>query len=173
MTKQQTLQNNLADELLLWSEEPEATAYFGWGVAGGILFCFMWLSMVVFGFSDSPEEFNPIGLIFITLGLFFLGSTIWEPLTALFTIYGITNKRLLIVRSFPWGNEVESYFGPDIDFIKKTEKANGRGSIVFTTVQYTGGKGRISQKDIGFIGIDNVNRVEALIVKTFRSATAQ
>ncbi|MBI2512628.1 MAG: hypothetical protein HYV96_11665 [Opitutae bacterium] len=167
MTKQQLLQSELRPgEALLWSEEPDALAFLT-GERGFMLFFGVaWLSIV--GLMSMSEEKSSPDWFFSLFGLIIVAGPLWELAKSFFTLYGITDSRLLIVRRYPWAHEVESFIDRDIRFLRKTRRKFGRSSVVFTSVSYEGSRGRVHHRDIGFFGIDDVDLVEALIEKHFR-----
>lgn len=167
MTKQQLLQSELRPgETLLWTEEPGALAYLSGEKIYGLIFMIVWLAFV--GAAAWRTEIGAIPLIMLAFGSLMFGSIIWELAQSHFTLYGLTESRLLIVRAHPWSQDVESYIDRDIRFLRKTRRKFGRSSVVFTTVASEGAKGRVHHRDIGFFGIDDPDFVEALIEKHFR-----
>ena len=104
----------------------------------------------------------------VAFGVFFILMSLSDFYRAFFSIYGITDKRLLIVRKYPWSVELESFFSQDIEFVKKVKKNDGSGNIVFKTIKVRSGKG-YRDTDIGFFGIDDVDSVEQIIIRNFRN----
>lgn len=167
MTKQQFLESELRPgESLLWSEEPDALAFLTGEKIFGLLFAFGWLTFAVLMSWSGEDKLGP--MFMLPIGVFIAGASIWDAFQAHFTLYGITTSRLLIVRLYPWKQEVESYSERDIRFLRKTRSKFAGGSLTFTTISSTGSKGRVRHSPVGFFGVDNVDFVEALIEKHFR-----
>lgn len=168
MTKRQLLQSELhPGETLLWTEEPGALAFLTGERVFTLLFMIAWLSLAGL-MAIGDESSGTFSILFVLFGAVGLVTTLWEVAASFFTLYGLTESRLLIVRAHPWSQDVESYIDRDIRFLRKTRRKLGRSSVVFTTVSYEGSKGRIHHRDIGFFGIDDPDLVEALIEKHFR-----
>lgn len=167
MTKQQFLESELRPgETLLWREEPDALAFLSGDKIFVLLFTTAWLAFA--GAGAWETDFNFISLLMFAGGLLMFGGIIWETIQSLFTLYGITESRLLIVRVLPWRSETESYIDRDIRFLRKTRRKLTGASVVFTTIPYQGTKGRVNHRDVGFFGIEDPDFVEALIEKHFR-----
>jgi hypothetical protein len=165
MTKHQLLQSELRPgETLLWTEEPDALAFVTGERVFIVLLGVAWLSMMGF----MTEGFSAGSWPFLLFGALFLVNALWETSKAFFTVYGLTESRLLIVRAYPWSQDVESYIDRDIRFLRKARRKLGGNDVVFTTISSEGSKGRVHHRDIGFFGIDDADLVEALIEKNFR-----
>jgi hypothetical protein len=172
MTTMDSLKNNLGDEKLLWSEKPRAWALFRGRNLFVFVFGIIW-TIFVFGIFSHPSRNNFgnnfAGLIMVILGISLIISTFLDVFKAFFSVYGITPRRLLIFRKYPWSFEFEfeSLFREDIDFVRKIKNRSGGGNIVFKTIM--DGYGRRNRgRDVGFFGIDNVDSVERLVIETFR-----
>lgn len=169
MTKYDTLQAELGTgEKLLWSEEPNALGYLTIETAFPLVFGILWILMVSLSFSYSNHDSDLWPYFFISVGLAITGSGLWSVMKPCFTIYGITDQRLVIVRRYPWTAVTESYFSTDIDFTRKTRNRQGNGRIVFCRTPHNGRRGRTYYRDVGFFGIVDVDSVEKLIRDTFR-----
>lgn len=167
MTKRQLLQSELRPgEVLLWTEEPDALAFLTGERAFMLFFGVAWLSIV--GLMNMSQEKPSPGWFFSIFGLLFVAGPLWELAKMFFTLYGITDSRLLIVRRYPWAHEIESYIDRDIRFLRKTRRKLGGSDVVFTTFSFEGRRGRTHHRDVGFLGIDDADFVEALIEKHFR-----
>src|SRR6478736_3467427 len=128
MSKVDILRQNLeSGESVLWSEEADATAYVNASNVFGVIFTALWTSMICWSFS-SPNFFShPVSWIFLLAGAWGMASSVWSILRAIFVLYAITDRRLLIIRHHPWSTEIESYHETDIDFIRKTKNRRGGG----------------------------------------------
>ncbi len=122
------------------------------------------------GSSFSPFSlFNWFPLFFAAIALFTVGRPLYEFFMATRTIYGLTDKRALIIKHSLSGKSVESY--TEIDQLERTSLDNGKGDLVFarlsTRYRRKGGY-RTRTRKIGFFGIDNVREVEALMLRSLK-----
>jgi hypothetical protein len=172
MTKAEVLERNLGGENLLWSESPKPEASFRGQTIFIFIFGIIWVCfmLVLTSIPDKNGSHTPgfFRYFMAAFGVFFILLSLSDVIRAFFSIYGITEKRLLIVRKYPWAVEFESFFKQDIEFVKKIKKNNGSGNIIFKTIRVQSGKG-CRDKDIGFLGINNVDFVEEIIIKNFRN----
>jgi hypothetical protein len=174
MTKADALQRNLGGENLKWSQSPKPAA----SIRGSMVFAFVfgvfWTCMVIWMSDQQTKSGSKSPMVFsyfmVLFGIFFIVMSLSDFYRAFFTIYGITDKRLLIVRKYPWSVELESFFSQDIEFVKKIKKNDGSGDIVFKTIKVRAGKG-YNDKEIGFLGVSNVDSVESIIIQNFRNNT--
>jgi hypothetical protein len=172
MTKTDALQRNLGGENLLWSQSPKPSASFRGSTIFTFIFGIFWTCMVIW-ISNQPSKngsHNPAFFQYFmaAFGIFFILMSLSDFFRAFFSIYGITDKRLMIVRKYPWSVELESFFSQDIEFVKKVKKNDGSGNIVFKTIKVRSGKG-YRDTDIGFFGINDVDSVEQIIIRNFRN----
>ncbi|QPC84425.1 hypothetical protein G4Y79_08640 [Phototrophicus methaneseepsis] len=162
------------DEDLLWIGQPQPlSAAIGptWlsdllpiGMVG--IFLFFFFSVVngpMGGFDDMPS-------FFYFVPLFILATTIWPFISRLITAtrstYALTDRRALIID----GNNVKSYGADDIEFIQRNMRGQDSGDIVFAkeiSTYRSNNRTRIKSTPIGFLGIDNVRAVEAMMLRTF------
>jgi len=81
-------------------------------IRSGIIFAIIWgIPFVLIGF-------------YVVIGRFF-----WDAQVRKHTVYGITDKRVIILRRFP-RRKVQSVFIKDIPQLELTEKADGSGTII-------------------------------------------
>jgi len=102
------------------------------------------------------------GVPFVLAGFGMLGSPYWLYRKAQRTVYAIDNRRVLII-SGTRTRKVQSFAAPDIGLIERTERANGKGDVMFATE--TGNK--VTQR-VGFTGINDARRVERLLLEVFK-----
>lgn len=87
------------------------------------------------------------------------------------TIYAISNQRALII----YDNQVETFGAKDLQSIVKKTKSKGQGDIIFrkdsqskiTPSAYGLMLHRQEETERGFLGIENPNHVELLLLNTF------
>ncbi len=170
MNKRDLLKASLtSDEVLIWSEAPHPLAFIiRWEFAYGLLFLALWLGIGT-SFFYGPDKYKNGGSIFILcFGLIIFFSLFSDSLKSLFTIYGITNKRLVVLKNLPWKSELDSFFPTQIDAKKKARRKNGSGDLIFAVIIERNGK-RTYEVEIGFLGVRDVDAVERLIENSFLS----
>ena len=84
------------------------------------------------------------------------------------THYGVTNKRLLIVKSGFWQNS-RHWNLTELNALDRVEKADGSGNLVVCRERVNYGEG-VELHVHGFYGIPEVRKVEALIAELKRKA---
>lgn len=104
--------------------------------------------------------FPLFGLPFIIVGLGMTISPLWQWLIAKRAIYAITDKRAIILRTFPW-RKVHSFFAADLGYIeRKWMGIGGSGTVIFALRKSNGPMRVPSGPDWGFYGIDHPRKVE-------------
>jgi len=91
------------------------------------------------------------------------------------TLYAITDRRALLIS----GSSVQSYGERDIQFVERKMHRDGTGDVLFrrearSGMTYYGGSifgSRLYPTEIGFLGIENPQAVETLMLETFRPET--
>ena len=110
-----------------------------------------------------------IDLFFGVIAVLFFAQPIYRSWAATQTIYVITDRRAFTLKPTRKGRIVQSY--TKIQHIERRDLPNGRGDLIFGSKRLVTNWGRfgarISSRDIGFFGIDNVHDVEQLMLKTF------
>jgi hypothetical protein len=77
------------------------------------------------------------------------------------TLYAITNRRVIIVHIGNNGNTTTYSFGKnDIGQVQRMERPDGSGDLTFAS--------RIVSRNEMFIGIDNIRRVEHILISTLK-----
>jgi hypothetical protein len=120
-------------------------------------------------------RFFPLcGVPFVLVGLLLVASPIWLRRRAEKTVYALTNQRALIWEPGLFGNfTVRNYTAAGLGHVSRTERADGSGDLVFEEyVTYgTDGQGHGTASTIrrGFLGINDVRKVEELIRLTLLS----
>lgn len=105
------------------------------------------------------------GVPFVLIGIAMLLSPWWAYRRAARTVYAATDRRLLIVTE-TWGRAkaVRSHSCEDLGDLKKVERPDGSGDLIFALELVRGRRGRAYQKEIGFFGIPEVRQVEQLVL---------
>ena len=171
---QQTAQAQLEmGERLLWHGKPDPKRGL-WATIPLVLFAIPWTGFSVFWmaaasglfFKDAKPGwlslFALFGVPFVLVGLGMLTSPYWLYKKAKQTVYGLTNRRAIIITGGST-KKVQSYTGDDMGVIERTERSNGTGDVVFATVE-----GKKSVEQVGFMGISDARRVERLLLDTFK-----
>ncbi len=155
-----------ADETPQWIGYPIPKQY---AIQEGLtlfLFGIPWTAFVIFWESQAMKSGNLFfqlgGIPFILVGLYLLANPLLEYWRALRTAYAVTNQRLLILNGLLQPS-VESYV-PPFD-IKRKERRDGTGTIIFARKEKKGGKGGSYSEDIGFFAVPNVREVEESIIR--------
>ncbi|MEZ5933748.1 MAG: hypothetical protein R3F54_17710 [Alphaproteobacteria bacterium] len=111
-----------------------------------------------------------MGLPFLLAAAAIAGLPWWWPTITRHTVYAISDRRLLIIQSWP-RRKVRSYGPDDIDVVERREKRDGSGDIVFRREEYRKlrhhhdpqGKRRTGEREIGFFGVPDVKTLEEAI----------
>ena len=163
------------DEKLLWAHRPAGAALARTELVKAVVgipflaFALFWTYMAggkawLSGEPSLSGLFPLFGLIFVAVGLGMVLSPLWAWFRARWIAYAISNRRLIIISSFPV-HRVRSYAPVDIQELERTERGNRSGDLVFRREQP--GSGRWSNsyhtRRIGFFGIPDVRRVEDMV----------
>jgi hypothetical protein len=111
------------------------------------------------------------GVPFILVGLGMLTSPCWVLWRARRTAYVLTDRRAIIL-SVGWRSKVSlrSFEPSALADLRRTERADGSGDLVFTTDISTGSRGRTNSTPVGFVGIRNVKEVEGRVRRLVQEA---
>lgn len=144
------------------------------GLLMGALNAIMVVAVLVFftssatPFMQSIPSFNLFLLFFVGIGLYSVSRPIYAFIMARRMVYGLTNRRAIIIKPALNGKKVESY--TDSDTIERHDLPNGKGDLIFKHERgfyRQSGRTRTRIHRIGFFGIDDAQKVEALMLKTF------
>ena len=94
----------------------------------------------------------------------------WWPNVTRHTVYAISDRRLLIVQTWP-RRRVTSYGPDDIDVVERQERRDGSGDLIFRREEYRKlrhhhdpqSKRRVGERAIGFFGVPDVRRLEEAV----------
>ena len=182
---EQRLQGELRDgEHLLWAGRPRIpflvwsalpVSIFGLFFGGFALFWIIGAATVTRsvpsevggGFGLFSLLFPLFGLPFLLVGLGLILSPWLAKLRLKKTFYGVTDQRAILLEPSGFSG-VETRFYPlaDLERMVRTQKADGSGDLVFEEeTQSYRRKGRSRTRHVrhGFMGIEEVRRVEDLI----------
>lgn len=117
--------------------------------------------------------FSWFPIFFGVFALVLLARPVYAFFMATRTIYGLTDRRAIIISHGFSGKKVESY--TETDQIERTDIANGKGDLVFdrahTRYRRKGGY-RVRTRKIGFFGIENVRDVEGMMLRSLKEKEA-
>ena len=106
--------------------------------------------------------------IILAMSLWLLGMPLWAAVLACGLYYAITDRRLVIVRAFPFKRAI-SFSPHEIETVEVGERLDGSGNIVFSNDRQMvrdGMRMRVSFRIdycTGFFGVRDVRRVEAAV----------
>lgn len=94
----------------------------------------------------------------------------WWPSFSRHTVYGISDRRLLIIQNWP-RRRVTSYGPEEIDVIERRENRDGSGDLIFRQEEHgklrhhqdRRTKRRMSERPVGFYGVPDVRRLEKAV----------
>ena len=164
-------------EELIWTGQPRP-GRFAIRSLPIVLFGIPWTAFAVFwtcgaaGFKlpdfSSPAAFFPLfGLPFVLIGIGMLTSPVWMMCKAKRTVYAITDRRAIILRS-GWSTDVRSFDPEDLRDLRRKERRDGSGDIVIAHDVVMSGRHGPSRTAVGFLAIPNVREVERLLVEIAR-----
>jgi hypothetical protein len=160
-------------ERLLWHGKPDPKR----GLLASIpvvLFAIPWTGFSLFwmaaasglAFRDSEPGWTSLfalfGVPFVLVGLGMLTSPYWLYRKSKLTVYALTNRRALIITGGAT-KKIQSFTSSDIGIIERTERANGRGDVMFATIE-----GKKNSQSVGFMGISDARRVERHLFDVFK-----
>lgn len=122
------------------------------------------LQMIFKHFEQDELVVKAVGVAMILVPLFAIYCVIfWARVAASETVYAVTNKRALI---FEPNKLVEFNVITSLDV---TSAGAGRADLVFEQLQLKGRSGYYN-KPMGFFGVSDGDKVEAILAKTFEPA---
>ncbi len=159
------------DEKLIWQAQPApgawASTWIGVALLGLAFFAFAAFSLN--GASLSDEVSHTFAVPFIAIGSVLVLIPLWQYFVGKNMYYAVTDKRALLVTTFP-SRTVRSFKGSDMDDVEiKNVSDDGYGTVTFAR-RKSGGRKSDFRPDWGFFGIEDVKSVEAELVKLKQSA---
>lgn len=140
-------------------------------------FALFWISTALHatqGISRSPNAFAksfsifPVfGVPFLLIGLGIVLAPLWAYLKALNTVYGVTDKRVLIITGTN-SRAVKSYNPADIVSVEHRERPDGSGDVLIRTTPQMRTNNSSSQiavgLNVGLYGVANVKEVARYVM---------
>ena len=112
----------------------------------------------------SPSVFLIFGIPFVLAGFSMLVAPFVAARNARKTCYGLTDRRAIVWESTPWyGTRVRSYRPDELRAMARHQRRDGSGDLVFEETYVAGNRGRQKIVRRGFIAIEDVREIEALI----------
>jgi len=166
-----TVQSVLApSERLLWvgrsrDDVPMESAVFV--VLLGLLFTVAALVVLVPLMLLAPPLALPLAIMTLLAGAVAVSSPVWLRKMTARDVYAVTDGRVLIVRQRSASPQAVQSLGPrDLGEVKRIDGKRGRGTLLFEPEDAAGDE---PTAVLGFVDIDGVDRVEALVRRVLRT----
>ena len=112
----------------------------------------------------APSVFLVFGIPFVLAGVGMLAAPFVAARNARKTCYALTDRRAIVWESSPWyGTRVRSYQAGELRSMARHQRGDGSGDLIFEETFAPGNRGRQKIVRRGFIAIEDVRGVEALI----------
>lgn len=160
------------DEHIVWQAQPKPGLYSrrAWPI---VLFGIPWTGFAVFWifgaagfkwptFQSGADLFPLFGVPFVLIGLGLLSTPLWMRRAARRTIYVITDRRAIVIGG-AWALNVESFQPSRLHEIRRKQRRDGSGDLIFRTEVSQNRDGRTRESPVGFMAIADVKGVEDLI----------
>jgi hypothetical protein len=177
-TLQQLLRRELdPEERVVWAARPAPLSR-AVASAGTFLFGVPFFSFAVFWTWGATRAFNGPrtvengvfsrlaylwGAMFVLVGAAMLLSPLWAWWVARHTLYAVTDRRAIVIEAPLRGITVQSFSGERLRDVVRHEHSSGHGDLIFEREAIKGRRGRTVYRDVGFVGIADVKRVEELL----------
>jgi hypothetical protein len=184
------LRNQLDKELLpgeriQWVGQPIPGRQFGTASRWGIVifaipwtaFAVFWTSMAAKGVSKSHSAmawaFPLFGVPFILVGVGMLTSPFWGRKAAGKLVYALTDRRAIIFRRGLRNTiSVRSFDSTKLTDLTRNERPDGSGDLIFTRDVTQTSDSNFS-RDVGFLGVRDVRKVEKITRDSLNKAKPQ
>jgi hypothetical protein len=173
------LKQAVADELqpgeaVRWAGRPDPARFArrSWAVAA---FGVFWLAFGVFWMAMTAGMLNGgpggvIGVVFplfglpvLLVGVGLITSPLWIYRVGLHTVYLVTDRRAVLIRTLLGHLHVNSYGPADLTSLTRVERADGSGDVLFARTAYRDADGYRRTRAVGFHAVPDVRRVEGLL----------
>lgn len=122
--------------------------------------------------APGPGELFPLfGVPFVLVGLGMLTSPLWAMRAAARTVYVVTDRRAIVIASGVWGGVSVRSFEPEklVD-LRRDQRSDGSGSLVFGQDEKISSKGGRRMVDYGFLAVRDVREAEEYVRALARHA---
>ncbi len=177
----------LDNEVVLWAERPISSHFikptiplmvFGLVFASfsGTMLVYLLTRKITKWVTEEGEPTAPlrgfliIPTVFFLIGLGMSSAPLWERWRALKTVYVMTDKRILIIRSAR-DIEVEYIYPDGVDFFQNRIDFKGSGDLTVSREPSKNSDGEGEYQDVKLVGISDVQKVNELFRKTFGKST--
>lgn len=166
-------------EKLIWSDFPRSSLRHALSSLPSALFGIPFFGIAVFWTYLASEPlrkgldfesnvsnliFPMFGIPFILIGAGLLLSPLWAAIKARYTVYAVTDQRLIIKQTFPT-SRLRSWEINHINSLTRSGPAKGPGDLFFAEdISFDSENGRTVKK-VGFLGIDFPKKLEDEIRK--------
>ncbi len=113
-------------------------------------------------FNTAADLFPLFGVPFILIGLGMLSTPLWMRRSARRTVYVITDRRAIVIGG-AWALHIESFPPSRLTDIRRKQRRDGSGDLIFRTEVSHGRNGRTHESHVGFMAVSDVKGVEDLI----------
>jgi hypothetical protein len=167
-------------ESLRWVEQP-VPGRMALAALPMVLFAIPWTAFALFwiwgaaqGSADAPGPmrlFPLFGLPFVLIGLGLFTSPFWIMRNARRTVYVVTDRRAIVLGGRASGAVSVRSFEPEkLGDLRREQRADGSGDLVFGQDEKVGSKGRTRMVDYGFLAVRNVREAEEYVRALARRA---
>ena len=105
------------------------------------------------------------GLPFLLIGIGLLSTPIWYYLSALKTVYAITNKRAITIYEGRYSSTTQSYYPDHLQDIYTQEQKDGTGDVIISCQALRDSWYAKDKEPLGFLQIKNPKEVEIKLKK--------
>jgi hypothetical protein len=156
-------------EHVTWIDQPIASRFL-WTALPTLIFAVPWTAFSLFwtwsayamtrGRGAAGLAFAAFGLPFVLAGLGMFTSPYWIRRAAQRTLYVLTDRRAIILVPTWRGIRERSFEPAQLHDLRRTQRADGSGDLVFTTELTGYTRGRPLATAIGFQAVPDVRGVE-------------
>ena len=169
------------NESLRWVAQP-LPGRAAWAALPIVLFALPWTAFALFwiavaargtAHSAGPGRLFPLfGLPFLVIGLGMFAAPLGIVRSARRTVYVVTDRRAIVIRGAGWagGVDVRSFEPEKLGDLRRAERPDGSGSLVFGQDVDVNARGRRSVADYGFMAVPNVREAEEYVRALARHA---
>jgi hypothetical protein len=117
-------------------------------------------------------SFFPLfGIPFLLVGLGIVLAPLWAYLSALNTVYAVTNQRVMVITGTTT-RTVKSCTPADIVSVDHRERTDGSGDVLIRTNAVTRTNNSVSQVTVGLLGVPNVREVARQVLNLHSQRSA-
>ena len=164
-----------------WLGQP-VPARFARAALPAVLFAIPWTAFALFWIWGAAQTtcnapslearlFPLFGIPFVGVGLGLFASPWWALRRARGTVYLVTDRRAVVLAGrWPGGVSVRSFEPEKLVDLRREQRADGSGDLVFGQDVLVGNRGSRRTVDYGFIAVENVREAEEFVRALAREA---